>query len=321
VAPAGGLPVEAAPSLRGRTILVVDDNETNLQILSRILERAGARVLPALGSKAALSALHQASVVQAPVELAILDHQMPSMDGLQLAAEIRRRYHPAPVLILLSSSGFNGEADRCRQADFAVSLTKPIFGHELLGSVARALALSPSVEPFDSSAPHPVAAPSLVGTEPPATPAGAEAPPPADDSALPLTLEAPLKVLLAEDNSVNAMVATNLLRKRGHVVVTVGDGRMALDRFFAEPFDLILMDVQMPELDGFAATAAIRAAERAKGTRVPIIALTAHAMKGDRERCLEAGMDGYATKPFRIGELVREIQAVCGDEGSSRRAA
>jgi len=285
-----------AASLGGRCVLVVDDNETNLEILTHMLQREGARVLSALGARAALASLKQASIVQAPVELVILDHQMPYMDGLQLAAEIRRLYPPAPALVLLSSSGFHGEADRCHQANFAAILTKPVFSADLATAVARALPVIPA-----PAAPRAEA----LGLAPPAPPVTAPA-----SAAEPVLGLEPLRVLLAEDNPVNAKVAVALLQRRGHQVVAVVDGRQAVERFRSEPFDVILMDVQMPELDGFAATAQVREIERERGGRIPIVALTAHAMKGDRERCLVAGMDGYATKPFKADELMREIARV-----------
>ncbi len=293
-----------AVPLGGRCVLVVDDNETNLEILTHMLQREGARVLSALGARAALASLKQASIVQAPVDLVILDHQMPYMDGVQLAEEIRRLYAPAPALVLLSSSGFHGEADRCRDAGFLAILTKPVFAPDLAAAVARALPPAPPVAaPAVVASPAAPAAPVPVATHPSAS-AG-------EPVALP-----PLRILLAEDNAVNAKVAVALLQRRGHQVVAVVDGRHAVERFRSgPPFDVILMDVQMPDLDGFAATTLIREIERERGGRIPIVALTAHAMKGDRERCLAAGMDGYATKPFKADELMREIaQVVARDE-------
>ena len=117
----------------------------------------------------------------------------------------------------------------------------------------------------------------------------------------------PLRILLAEDNRVNQRVALRILEKQGHTVVVVGDGQAALTALAQAPFDLVLMDIQMPVLDGLAATAAIRAQEQTQGTHVPIIAMTAHAMRGDRERCLAAGMDGYVTKPIKAADLTAAI--------------
>jgi two-component system sensor histidine kinase/response regulator len=210
---------------------------------------------------------------------------MPEMDGFQLAEQIRG--HPelaGATVMMLSSSGHPGDVARCRELGIAVSLLKPLKQSELLDAILLALGrVSPR-------------------------PGSALAAPPAEWR--------PLRILLAEDNLVNQRFAVRLLEKAGHRVVVAGDGREALALLGVEPpagpppFDLVLMDVQMPEMGGFEATARLRAREKASGGRLPVLALTAHAMKGDQERCLAAGMDGYVAKPVRPAELWQAIESV-----------
>jgi CheY-like chemotaxis protein len=184
---------------------------------------------------------------------------------------------PASRLFILTSAGRADDARRCR--DLGVRwLPKPVLGSHLLAAFREAS--NP-----DTSASEPVRAFH-------------------QDAATP-----PLHILLAEDNVVNQRVAIAVLRKLGHSVVVAPDGVAAVRAFESERFDLIFMDVQMPEMDGFEATAAIRQRERTKGGRIPIIAMTAHAMTGDRERCLSADMDGYLSKPLRVPDLIAEIEA------------
>jgi CheY-like chemotaxis protein len=183
---------------------------------------------------------------------------------------------------MLSSGGQPGEVARGRQLGVAAYLTKPVQEEDLLDSLLASMGMR-------SPRPH----------EPSSIPA-------------PVRSGGPrrLRVLLAEDNPVNQKLAVRLLEKRGHAVVAAGDGRQALAALAQEHFDVVLMDVQMPDMDGFEATAAIRDEEKTTGAHVPIIAMTAHAMKGDEERCLRAGMDGYVSKPIDAPSLFRTIESL-----------
>jgi len=274
-------PSEFDPAgVRDLPVLVVDDNGTNRVILVEMLSSWGMRPEAASGGTAALESLRQASLRQKPFRFVITDLQMPGMDGLTLSEEIRK--HPAysgvPIL-LLSSSARQEEAARCRQIGIAAYLTKPVQPSELLDAILDALwrhRSKPATEPGTSGA-H---------------------------------MNEGLKILLAEDNAVNRSLATVLLQKRGHTVVASENGREALGALARIHIDLVLMDVQMPVMDGFEAIGAIRKQEQSTGAHLPIIALTAHAMKGDRERCLAAGADDYVAKPIRVEELFAAIERV-----------
>jgi CheY-like chemotaxis protein len=182
---------------------------------------------------------------------------------------------------MLSSADRNEDAARCRELGVAVYLRKPIKQSDLLDAILNALGQAHSI-------------------------AGVEAPPAIRDAQSVITL----RVLLAEDNKINQKLAASLLRKQGHVVVIAGTGLEALEALEREPFDVVLMDVQMPEMDGLTAAAAIREKEKGTNTHLPIVALTAHAMKGDRERCLAVGMDAYVSKPLRAEELFEALAQV-----------
>jgi PAS domain S-box-containing protein len=274
-------PSRAEPArLRGLPVLVVDDNATNRRILDEVLRGWGLRPTLADGGPAALAELQRAAAAGVPLPLVLLDCHMPGMDGLTLAREIRHRPELAGVtLLMLLSSDPLSVADECREVGIAASLVKPIKQSDLLQALRRALGV-PS-PPGERAAPAPQPGP---------------------------TTGPRLRILLAEDNAVNQKLATSLLEGWGHRVEVTGNGREALAAFGRGPFDLVLMDVQMPEVDGFEAAAAIREREQGTGRRTPIIALTAHALKGDRERCLEAGMDGYLAKPLRSMELFQALQ-------------
>jgi CheY-like chemotaxis protein len=201
---------------------------------------------------------------------------MPEMDGFTVAARITRGEALAGVTLLMLSSADLPEATaRCRALGIARYLIKPIMPSDLLDALLKALG-GTRQEPLPSPA-----------TSPPTQQAG----------------HRPCHILLAEDNVVNQKLATRLLEKHGHTVVAVSDGQAALDALAQQTFDLVLMDVQMPDMDGLEATAVIRAQEQGTGAHLPIFALTAHAMQGDRERCLAAGMDGYLTKPIKANDL------------------
>ena len=271
-------------------VLVVDDNATNRRILRDVLAAWGMRPREADGGEAALTALKEAAAAGRPFALILLDGHMPEMDGFELAARIRRLPEFADVkMLMLTSAGYAGDVERCRQLGIGAYLMKPVKQSELLATVFTALS-------------RPV-----VGAAPVADPVSAPAPP----------LPRPLRILLAEDNTVNQRLATRLLQKQGHTVELANNGREALAALERQSFDLVLMDVQMPEMDGFEATAQIRAREESGGRRLPIIAMTAHAMKGDRERCLESGMDGYVSKPIQARDLNEAIERVAAAESGN----
>lgn len=281
---AGPRPVEI-DSLERVTVLVVDDNATSRRVLSDLMAGWGMRVTVADSGAAALEILDQAAQGGWPFQLVLADAQMPQMDGFALTRLIRHSSAlTPPAVVIMTSSGKTGDAAVCRETGAAAHLAKPVTRRGL----SRALfeALHQESQPADSS------------------PALAQC-----DVAVEATEPGPLRILLAEDNSINQRVASRLLENRGHTVTVAGNGRQAIDLFDEQAFDLVLMDVQMPEMDGFEATAAIRAKEKATGQRIPILAMTAHAMKGDRERCLEAGMDGYVTKPIKSAAFFAAIAA------------
>ncbi len=211
---------------------------------------------------------------------------MPEMDGFELAERIKASPHLADTVILMLTSGEQrGDVTRCRELGISVYLTKPVRRAELHSALVQGLAGQPRTRIATEA--EPVAAPEA----PQETRAGSS-----------------LHILLTEDNRVNQRVAMRILERAGHSVVIAGNGREALSALDGQGFDLVLMDVQMPEMDGFEATAAIRLKENGTPTRTPIIALTAHAMKGDQERCLAAGMDDYLSKPIRPRELLNLVE-------------
>jgi PAS domain S-box-containing protein len=283
-APARISPREASV-LGGMPVLVVDDNATNRWILGDILANWGMRPSVAESGQAALRALELGRKSGAPFPLVILDFHMPGMNGLELAERIHRQPEFASVaLILLSSVGQAGDSERCAAAGVSAALVKPARQAVLRETILTALAA-----PTPAKAQLPVALTGLVSSDQ-------------------LT-----NVLLAEDNPVNTRLVRAMLEKRGHTVLTVENGRQAVDALRGGHFDLVLMDLQMPEMDGFEATAAIRASEKGTKRRTRIVALTAHAMKGDREACLAAGMDGYLAKPIRASELFGVVETFTGD--------
>jgi CheY-like chemotaxis protein len=271
--------------LRDMSVLVVDDNATNRRILVEMLSKWHMRPVEADGGKSALAAMEQASQAGAPFALVLLDVQMPDIDGFDIAVRITQTPELAgATIMMLTSMGVRGDAARCRELGVTAYLTKPITQSDLLNAIQMTLA-NPVTQ-------HEEARPLITRH-------------------LLRDSQRHLRILLAEDNAVNQKVAVGILSKQGHTVVVTEDGRKALAALKAEPFDLVLMDVQMPDMDGFETTAAIRERERGTGVHIPIIAMTAHAMKGDRERCLAAGMDAYVSKPLHIKRLMAAIAALC----------
>ena len=275
------LPLE---QLRDLHALVVDDNLTNLRVLSGMCTCWGIRVTAVDGGRAALQALEAAKNAGHPFPLVVLDGQMPEMDGFALARRIKR--DPAlagSTIMMLTSAGHLADAARCREVGISAYLVKPVRRGELLQAICSVL--KPSIP-----------------------------------DKLPLATRQQVhedrnrsRVLLAEDNAVNRTLAVRLLEKRGYIVSVACDGREALAAFEKQHFDLVLMDIQMPGMDGFEATAAIRKKETSTGGHTPIVAMTAHSLKGDQERCLAAGMDSYVSKPIRTTELFATIESVLGE--------
>ena len=270
--------------LQGLPTLVVDDNATNRRLLEEILSNWGMRPAMADGGWTGLETLRQAKSAGKPFPLVLIDALMPDMDGFTLAERIQED----PVLsgatiMMLTSSGHRGDAARCRKLGIAAYLHKPVKERDLLQAVLLAIS-SDRRNTKDAE---------LITRH---------------------TLreeQRTLRILLAEDDMVNRQLAEHLLRKFGHKVTSVSDGRKAVEAIRTagfDGFDVVLMDIQMPEMDGVEATAAIRALETGRPRRLPIIAMTAHAMKGDRARFLDAGMDGYIAKPVQPQELVSVIE-------------
>jgi signal transduction histidine kinase/DNA-binding response OmpR family regulator len=271
--------------LNGLEVLVVDDNATNRRILEEMLTVWGMRPTLVDGGLAAILALDRALAAGKPFPLAIIDFQMPDLDGFGLAGRIKARPELGTTMIMmLSSVGNQGDAVRCRELGVASYLTKPVRQSMLLEAMLSVLATND--RPLD----HPVLVTRHTINE----------------------AHRALRILVAEDNAVNRQLVTALLGKRGHTVVTVVNGREAVAALEGGVFDAVLMDVQMPEMDGLEATAAIRRSEAVTGTHVPIIGLTAHAMKGDREICLAAGMDEYLSKPINPKDLFALIESITG---------
>jgi CheY-like chemotaxis protein/HPt (histidine-containing phosphotransfer) domain-containing protein len=265
------------------SVLAVDDNATNRAILEETLSNSGIKVSVADSGESALALMEAASREGHPFALVLLDSHMPGMDGFGVARRIRENPDLAEVrLIMLTSGESFGDVARCRENKIDSYLIKPVRPSELLDRIRAAMGAQPS---------RPAHLNRLDGCD-------------AEEDIR------SLRVLLAEDNPVNQKLALRLLEKRRHTVFLAGDGREALALLEKESFDLILMDLQMPNLDGLEATAQIRIQEQGTGRHVPIVAMTAHAMVGDKERCLAGGMDGYVSKPVQPSELYQVIKNV-----------
>lgn len=268
--------------LHGVTALIVDDNATNRGILMGILGRCGMNVSDVEGGEQALAELSSASAAGRPYELILTDMHMPKMDGFGLVERIRQTPGlSTAAIMMLTSAGYRDDIERCRRLGIHSYLLKPVQRKELLVAILRVLD------------------PGTFGPRPIPTVA---------QSAMPAT--ASLHILLAEDNRVNQVVATRMLEKMGHSIVVANNGREALTLLAEQRFDLVLMDIQMPDMDGLTATEKIREAEAQGLSRIPIIAVTAHAMASDRGRCIDAGMDGYVTKPLSAHQLKDAIDEI-----------
>jgi light-regulated signal transduction histidine kinase (bacteriophytochrome)/CheY-like chemotaxis protein len=272
-----------AEILRDLPLLIVDDNVTSRGVLQAMA--LSWQMKPTLAERGmdALTLIERARSQGTPFSLILLDAQMPEMDGFAVAERMKQNAPPStPPVIMLTSAGLRGDAARCRSLGIDAYLTKPIRRSDLFQAVRVVLG---SRKRGSENSPV-VTAHSLRQDR------------------------GRLRILLVEDTAVNEILATRLLAKRGHEVTVARNGRAALEALEKQTPDLVLMDVQMPEMDGFEATAAIRSGERKTGKHIPIIAMTAHAMAGDKERCLEAGMDGYVSKPIRAHDLFSVIEQV-----------
>jgi signal transduction histidine kinase/CheY-like chemotaxis protein len=275
--------------LKGIPILVTDDNATHRRILAETLTGWGMIVGAAGNGTAALETLRQAAQAGDPFVLVLVDAQMPEMDGFALAQAIRgsAELEASRVVMVLTAPGQQAESVRCRELGLTSHVTKPVSRAALANALLRAL--DSAGQRFQSDRIS-----QRVG------------------GALVQKSSGTLRILLAEDNLVNQLLACRLLEKHGHTVTVATNGREAVAFLDHQDFDLVLMDVQMPEMDGFEATAAIRAMESGTRQHIPIIAMTAHALKDDEQRCLQAGMDGYVAKPITPAALYRAIEAACG---------
>ena len=266
-------------SIQGTRVLAVDDNATNRRILEEMLASWGMRPAMASGAREALQRMREAQRAGTPFRLVVSDTHMPEMDGFTLAEEIARDPEISGTVVIMLTSGERPEnVARCDQRGIAAYLLKPVKQSELFDAIVLALGVTTL-----------------------------EAEPTAASTDLGLRPVGPLQILLAEDSLVNQKLAVALLERHGHTVTVVNNGQAAVAALESRPFDLVLMDVQMPEMDGLEATAKIRAREKQTGAHVPIVAMTAHALKGDRERCLAAGMDDYVSKPIRTKELLKTL--------------
>jgi signal transduction histidine kinase/DNA-binding response OmpR family regulator len=280
--------VEARPAglvdlTPGTRVLVVDDNGTNRRILEETLRLWGFVPTLADSAREALAALDEARAEEAPFQLLLVDAHMPGTDGFTLIEQARTRDGlGGAVVVMLTSDRQPGDLDRCRELNVAAHLIKPVRQTQLRQAVAAATGQRSEAL--------------AAGAGPRGVAAFAES-----DR---------LNVLVAEDNVVNQKLARAMLTRLGHDCTLAADGREAIAEWGAGGYDVIFMDVQMPDLDGFDATREIRRIEAGTGNRVPIVAMTAHAMPGDRERCLVAGMDDYVTKPISLAEVARVLSSI-----------
>ena len=278
------VPPAAVVRIQGTRVLVVDDNNTNRRIYQEMLTNWGLQPTLAAQGSEALALLNAAARTPHPYQLLISDAEMPGLDGLSLVAELRKNPRLADLGIIISSSADRPtDFSHCRELGIDACLIKPVKQSELFDAIAEALGVT--------------------------SPEDEVSPPVADVGGIP-----PLNILLAEDNKVNQKLAVGLMEKWGHQVTVTENGRQAVQAWSSRPFDLVVMDVQMPEMDGLQATREIRRLEAGTGRHTPIVAMTAHAMTGDKEECLNAGMDGYVAKPLRMQEFKTVISSFFQNE-------
>lgn len=273
-------PLQPVPKFAEISVLVVDDNATNRKILVDTLRSWGMKVSSAVDGLHALGMMREAKERGDGFELLLTDSKMPKMDGFELASVVKNDPAMAGTTILmLTSDNQRGDISRCKKVGIEVYLVKPVRQAELLQAINGVLGRSSSASAQEVM----VVAPAAMETR------------------------RSLRVLVAEDNPINQMMAVRILEKEGHLVTVAENGGAAVRLVNSERFDLVLMDVQMPDMDGFEATAAIRASEKEHVANIPIVAMTAHAMKTYAKKCIDAGMDGYVSKPIRRAELARAL--------------
>jgi two-component system sensor histidine kinase/response regulator len=289
----GRTPIETiAPQeiLRGIKVLSADDNATNRRILEAMLRRWDMNAKSVESGEEALAELSAAGKSAKPYTLILTDMHMPGVNGFKLVERIRQMPElSTATIMMLTSSESRADAERCKALGVSAHLLKPIRQSELREAIARVVGARGEENPLPLITPHSVPDP--------------QAP-----------FEA-LRILLAEDNLVNQHLMTRLLEKRSHRVVLAADGREALAALEKDSYELVLMDIEMPEMNGMEATARIREKEKITGRHQPIVALTAHAMKGDQELCLAGGMDGYLAQPIRAQELDQILDRYIGPGG------
>jgi len=272
----------AIAMLQGLPVMAVDDNATNRRLLNESLRVWGINPTLVASASEALRLLHQSAAAGKPYPLIIVDAHMPEMDGFSLVGHIKKDPQLASIpIIMLTSSGQPGDVALCHELGVAVYLTKPVGEAEFLEAILRTLGRVPATASRQVLTRHTLREARRI-----------------------------LQILVVDDNPVNQHLAVRLAEKQGHSVAAVASGRQALEALERKQFDVVLMDIQMPEMDGFEATTVIRQKERQSGSHIPIIAMTAHAMEGDREHCLGAGMDGYVSKPINVKDLFAAIENV-----------
>jgi PAS domain S-box-containing protein len=285
---------KTANELRARKILIVDDNVNASRIAAAISEQFGMVVVTTTTESEAINAFNTAIINNSPFDLGLIDQDLTGTDGFHLIESLRARPDVQTQFIVALTAAKQSEGiARCQELGVTAYLLKPITELQLHATMIRALRAKSEL--VDEKAAH-------------------------SKSNLPGVTNG-LEALIAEDNPVNQLLLKRLLEKRGHIVTVVGDGHAAVQAVFEHRYDVVFMDVQMPTLDGIDATAQIRALERQSGKHVAIVALTAHAMKGDRERCIAAGMDHYLTKPVVPQELESVLNQLSGDANFPNRAA
>jgi two-component system sensor histidine kinase/response regulator len=275
--------------LHSTSVLIVDDNATNRRILMEMLQRPEIRTSAVASSEDALAELVSANASGRPYQLILTDRHMPNMDGFGLIEKIRSIPElSTTAIMMLTSAGHREDVERCKELGIISSLLKPVRQSDLLSVIGRALG-----ENWSGAQPDKPVQP------------------------VPMLRDKNLRILVAEDNCVNQTVAVRTLEKMGHSVVVAENGLQALSLLTQEAFDLVLMDIQMPQMDGLAATREIREAKLPGYSQIPIVAMTALAMKGDKERCLKGGMDGYVSKPLDRRELEEAIASAVNSPGDT----
>lgn len=287
-------------NMKGLKVLVIDDNATNRMILREMLAGWGALVKETEDGRLGLDELKRAIDTGDPYELVLLDCRMPDMDGFMVAEQIKKKQGLLETTVMmLTSDNRSGDLERCKKLGIAGYLVKPVKRSYLRDAIVTAVGITKA-----ACKEHLFL--------------GKDKLPEETSRVLPEEKWKHLHILLVEDNVINQKLALRMLGKRGYAVLVANNGKEAVRAYREEKFDLILMDVHMPEMDGFEATASIRARERETGGHIPIIAMTALAIQGDRERCLEAGMDGYVSKPIRSKELFDAIDTLISSSVDSR---